>query len=133
MSNNTNPNNLNCISLFSGMGGDCLGMEQAGLKLIGYSEKIKQFQKTHHENFPNSKLIGEDITKVSNDTLLEYKNNVKVLFAGFPCFIEGTLVATLEGYKPIEEVRSDDKLLTHTGEFQNIINLQRKNYNSKLY
>jgi DNA (cytosine-5)-methyltransferase 1 len=46
--------------------------------------------------------------------------------AGFPCFIEGTKVLTNSGYKNIEDVLLEDKLLTHMGIFQNILNLQRK-------
>ena len=73
------------MSLFSGMGGDTLGMEQAGLHVIAYSEKEVKFQKTHDMNFSNSKLVGSDITKISDETFLKYKNLFKVLFAGFPC------------------------------------------------
>ena len=32
------------LSLFSGMGGDTLGIEQANLNVVLYSEKMKQFQ-----------------------------------------------------------------------------------------
>jgi len=73
------------MSLFSGMGGDTLGMEQAGLQVIAYSEKEVKFQKTHDMNFTNSKLVGGDITKISDETFLKYKNLFKILFAGFPC------------------------------------------------
>lgn len=45
----------------------------------------------------------------------------------FPCFITGTPVLTDSGYKPIEEVTMDDKLLTHTGKFQEIKQLQQSN------
>jgi DNA (cytosine-5)-methyltransferase 1 len=123
----------NSISLFSGMGGDTLGMEQAGLNIIGYSEKEKVFQKTHELNFENSKLIGGDITKIKDETFVEYKNKIKMIFAGFPCFIAGTKVLTNEGYKNIEDVNLDNTLMTHTGKFQKIINLQRKIYNGILY
>ena len=62
---------LNAISLFSGCGGDSLGMQQAGLKLVAYNEKIKQFQETHDINFPNCKLLGNDITKVTDEEFLK--------------------------------------------------------------
>jgi len=73
------------MSLFSGMGGDTLGIEQSNLNVVLYSEKIKQFQLTHKANFPNSKLIGDDITIISDEEFLKYKNTLKLIFAGFPC------------------------------------------------
>lgn len=73
------------ISLFSGCGGDTLGMKMAGLDVIGYSELKPKFCKTHDANFPNSKCIGNDITKISDDTLRAYRGKVDVVFAGFPC------------------------------------------------
>jgi len=56
-----------------------------------------------------------------------------ILCAGFPCFVEGTRVLTQTGYKQIQDVSLDDKLMTHTGSFQSIVNLQRKVYTETLY
>ena len=64
---------------------------------------------------------------------LKYKDNVNLIFAGFPCFVAGTKVLTNNGYKNIEDVVLTDTLMTHTGKFQNIINLQQKNYIGELY
>ena len=73
------------ISLFSGMGGDSLGIIQAGYKLIAYCEKEKIFQNSHDENFKNCNLLGNgDITKVRDDEFNKYKG-VDLIFAGFPC------------------------------------------------
>ena len=77
---------LNAISLFSGMGGDSLGITNAGLNLIAYSEISPIFRKTHDLNFPNCELIGNgDITKTDNSEFLKYKNKCDLIFAGFPC------------------------------------------------
>jgi DNA (cytosine-5)-methyltransferase 1 len=79
----------NAISLFSGMGGDSLGMQNAGLNLIGYSEYQDVFRQTHELNFPNCKLIGKefksDILKIPDSEFEKYYNKVDFLFAGFPC------------------------------------------------
>jgi hypothetical protein len=40
------------VSLFSGCGGDTLGLERAGFKVIAFSELKKTFATTHLENFP---------------------------------------------------------------------------------
>lgn len=78
----------NGISLFSGMGGDTLGMESAGINIIAFSEYIPAFQRTHLLNFPNSKLLGEsvksNILNIPDEEFKQYEN-IDFLFAGFPC------------------------------------------------
>ena len=73
------------LSLFSGCGGDTLGMNNAGLDVKWYSEIKKPFCKTHESNFSNSESIGTDITKIPDEKFKELKGKVKVIFAGFPC------------------------------------------------
>ena len=77
---------MNAISLFSGMGGDSLGIKMAGLNLVGYSEKESIFRETHNINFNNCELINDgDITKTPDCDLVKYNDNVELIFAGFPC------------------------------------------------
>ena len=81
-----NGNTIQAISLFSGMGGDSLGIVKAGLNLVAYSEWEKEMKETHELNFPNTVLLGQgDITKTSDDEFLQYKGKVNLIFAGFPC------------------------------------------------
>ena len=77
---------MDAISLFSGMGGDSLGIKLAGLNLLAYSEWEKEMIDTHELNFPNSKLLGDgDITKTTDSEFLKYENKIDLIFAGFPC------------------------------------------------
>ena len=86
---------LNAISLFSGMGGDTLGMEKAGFKVVAFSECDKVGIETHQKNFPHSTLIQDhsyskdkdktNIQNISNDIFLEYKDKIDLIFAGHPC------------------------------------------------
>ena len=48
------------------------------------------------------------------------------------CFARGTRVLTDSGYKTVECVTNDDRLLTHTGAFRDIINIQTKHYSSNM-
>ena len=127
----------NAVSLFSGLGGDSLGMTKAGCKVIGYNELNPNFCKSHDANFTDCELICDgkinDISKLKDECFTKFKGKTDVIFAGFPCFVKDTLVLTNTGYKEIQNVVLDDKLLTHTGEFKNIVNLQRKEYNGQLY
>jgi DNA (cytosine-5)-methyltransferase 1 len=125
------------VSLFSGLGGDSLGMTQAGCKVIGYNELKPTFCKSHEANFKDCELICDgkitDISKLKDECFDKFKGITDILFAGFPCFVKDTLVLTNNGYKEIQNVVLEDKLLTHTGQFQNIVNLQRKEYKGQLY
>jgi len=81
--------NFTAISLFSGAGGDTLGLKNAGVNVIAYNEYDPKFCKTHEANFPNCTLIQNDntsdIREISDETFLKYKDKVDIIFAGFPC------------------------------------------------
>jgi DNA (cytosine-5)-methyltransferase 1 len=77
------------ISLFSGLGGDSLGLKQAGCSVIAYNELKPIFCSSHEANFPECELIHEgkinDISKLKDATFEKYKGQTDILFAGFPC------------------------------------------------
>lgn len=77
------------ISLFSGLGGDSLGLKQAGCNVIAYNEIKQKFCESHEANFPTCELIKDgDITnieKINDDCFSKYKGKTDILFAGFPC------------------------------------------------
>lgn len=77
------------ISLFSGAGGDTIGMEQAGIKVVAFSENNSACVRTHKKMFPDSKWLGEsvkgDISKIPDSEFEVYKGKIFVVFAGFPC------------------------------------------------
>ena len=133
------------ISLFSGCGGDTLGLTRAGYKVIAFSEFNSAAVESHLANFPESELIqatpSPDIKKkdminisyIQDAVFAKYRDRVDVIFAGFPCFVKDTIVLTNNGYKPIQDVTLEDKLMTHKGRFQPIVSLQHKHYNGPLY
>jgi DNA (cytosine-5)-methyltransferase 1 len=82
---------LKAVSLFSGCGGDTLGLERAGYKVVAFSEFNKASIASHLANFPDSEHLVEpiskssDITKIPNAVFQKYKDQIDVIFAGFPC------------------------------------------------
>ena len=48
------------------------------------------------------------------------------------CFVKRTLIKTLGGLKPIESINVGDHVLTHTGEFRPVYDLQRRKHNGIL-
>lgn len=92
------------ISLFSGAGGDSLGLEMAGYDVVAFSETNKDAIKTHRQRFPSCRLItsvsGEtDITKIPDDVFEEYRDRIDMVFAGFPC----------QGFSNAGKKRADDE------------------------
>ena len=76
---------MKALSLFSGCGGDTLGMTNAGVDVISYSELQPVFQQTHELNFEHSKLIGGDINKISDEEFEKLSGKIDIIFGGFPC------------------------------------------------
>lgn len=60
-------------------------------------------------------------------------NKIIIIFYNSLVSFFFSIGVTNNGYINIEDVSFNDKLLSHTGKFQNIINLQKKNYNGYLY
>ena len=114
-----NIDKLNCISLFSGMGGDSYGIHNSGCELLAYSEIEKVFQNTHDLNFPNCKLLGDgNITKTSDEEIIKYKGIVNLVFAGFPC----------QGFSNAGKKLPDDPRNTLFKEFLRVTKLIQPNY-----
>lgn len=77
------------ISLFSGMGGDSLGLVMAGFELVAYCEKERVFRATHDMNFEHCVSLGSecegDITKIKDCEFAKYKDTIDLIFASTPC------------------------------------------------
>ena len=151
---------LKVISLFTGIGGMDMGFDG---EVIVHKDSIinKEFiDKPHTTNdfvvlkknkfecvFQNDILEGaKEVFGFNNDNSKYNTTSIynlisenfvfpkaDIIIGGFPCFIAGTKVLTHNGYKNIEEVVLTDTLMTHTGRFQTILNLQKKIYTGKLY
>tara|TARA_R110000796_G_scaffold219108_3_gene335136 strand:- start:385 stop:1425 length:1041 start_codon:yes stop_codon:yes gene_type:complete len=72
------------ISLFSGAGGDTIGMFDAELDVVGFVEFDDDAIQTHLLNHPTSELIGKNIIDITDEKFQEYKD-IDVIFGGFPC------------------------------------------------
>jgi DNA (cytosine-5)-methyltransferase 1 len=129
---NTVSGKLRMIDLFAGTGAFTHAFQQTGkVECVFANDMVESSKKAYDTNFGHShKLTLGDL----NDIAVESIPPHDILTGGFPCFVAGTKVLTDVGYKNIEDVSLSDKLLTHTGKFQKILNLQQKtqanNFNS---
>lgn len=118
------------IDLCSGMGGFHQAMEnikEIDSQVLFAADIEKNCREVYKKNYGVEPY--NDLTKIN---VLNHKK-FNGIFAGFPCFVKNTKVLTNNGYKNIQNVKLEDKLLTHVGKFQKILNLQRKTYNDNLY
>lgn len=108
---------MTAISLFSGLGGDTLGLSQSNIQVVAYSEVNRTFCKSHDANFPDSTLLSHqnqiDITKLPDEVFTVYQNKVDIVFAGFPC----------QGFSQAGKKRDDDPRNTMFMEFVRVTRL----------
>ena len=115
----TTTDKIKAISLFSGMGGDSHGILKSGCELVAYSEIEKIFRESHDLNFKNCELLGDgNITKTKDEDFLKYKDEVNLIFAGFPC----------QGFSNAGKKLADDPRNTLFKEFLRATKLIEPNY-----
>jgi DNA (cytosine-5)-methyltransferase 1 len=109
------------ISLFSGAGGDTLGLKRAGYDVIAFSEFKKPAIATHLAEFPNSVLLNHpesglnDITQIPDSVFLKYVDQVDLVFSGFPC----------QGFSNAGKKKVDDPRNELVNEFARVVRLVR--------
>lgn len=118
---------FNAISLFSGMGGDSLGIKKAGGNVIAYNEFWKAACNTHDINFPDCVLIKNEneqeknktnIQKIPDSKFEEFRENVHLIFAGFPC----------QGFSNGGKKKDNDPRNSLFREFVRATNIVKPNY-----
>jgi hypothetical protein len=113
---------LRMIDLFAGTGAFTNAFQQTGKVSCVFANDMVEWSKRIYDENYDHKLTLQDLNTVKVEDIPPHD----ILTGGFPCFVAGTLVLTNTGYKKIEDVTTTDTLLTHTGAFQSIRNLQRK-------
>jgi DNA (cytosine-5)-methyltransferase 1 len=77
------------IDLFAGAGGMSLGFEQAGFDVLAAVEYDPIHASVHQYNFPKTKVICADVSKISGRDILDKVNKkpgeIDVVFGGPPC------------------------------------------------
>jgi DNA (cytosine-5)-methyltransferase 1 len=125
----TTTNDKKFVDLFSGTGAFSYVFEKNGFECVFANDMVESSKKIYELNNKSGVFKMEDLHNIKTSLIPPHN----VLCGGFPCFVSGTKVLTNAGYKEIECVNLSDKLLTHTGDFQAIVNLQKKIYNGILY
>jgi len=119
---------LTAISLFSGMGGDTLGITQAGVNVVAFCEFDAAATQSHLLNFPESTLIEDlrhkkksdrtNITLIQDSVFENYKDKIDLIFAGHPC----------QGFSNGGKKLPEDPRNTLFREFARVVKLVSPNY-----
>ena len=109
---------LKVFEAFSGYGSQSIALRNLGIdyEVVGISEidkyAIEAYQVTHKQ----TKNFG-DISKINPKDIPSHD-----LFTySFPCFVAGTKVLTNNGYKNIEDIKKNDRVLTHKNRYQKVL------------
>jgi DNA (cytosine-5)-methyltransferase 1 len=114
----------NAISLFSGAGGDSLGIKQAGYNVVAFSEFKKPAIATHLKEFPSCTLLKcpetdvTDITKIPDEVFQDYMGRVDLVMGTPPC----------QGFSQAGKKKSDDPRNELFHEFVRVTNSVKPKY-----
>lgn len=82
-------NKLKAIDLFCGCGGFSYGFQEAGFEMLLGIDVWKDATVTYKYNFPNAKVINDDIEKVTAEQIMQKLNisedEIDVIIGGPPC------------------------------------------------
>lgn len=132
------------LDLFAGIGGFRRGMELAGHKCLGFCEWDKYARMSYISmhcitDEQRAYLATLDMKKRQKEILKdEYLNDewcstdIRTINVsnipkadcwcfGAPCLLAGTMITTDRGLKPIEQIESNDMVLTHMNRFKRVV------------
>lgn len=108
---------VNVLSCFDGISCGRVALERVGIpvnKYISY-EIEKSAIKISEKNYPDIIQCGDvfkaDFTK---------HKDIDLLIGGSPCFVAGTMIRTIDGFKAIEDIKVGDMVLTHKNRYKTV-------------
>lgn len=126
---------IRVFEAFAGYGSQAMALRrlkdeysQFDFEVVGISEIDKYAIQAYMAVHGDTKNCG-DISKINwNDV-----PNFDLFTYSFPCFVAGTLILTNSGFKKIENITNDDKVITHTNTFKKVVTPMHRVYNGELY
>lgn len=90
---------------------------------------VTWYQEVHFPSFNGFMNIIEegDVIEAEDVKKAMSSDNIKI-----SCFTEDTEVQTLEGMKKIKDIKVGDKVLTHTGKYQDVLQTFENDYNGEM-
>lgn len=103
------------------------------MTLVDYDKEKKCI---HNRPYEGYKPVGKDVlgfepfkTPEPVEIQAEF-GEVNLVSGGTPCWTKGAYVLTANGYKPIEDVKVGDKVVTHRGRLRKVLRVGKKMANN---
>ncbi len=112
---------MKVVEFCSGYGGATAGIIAAGLEIEKSFDNWQIAVDAHQRWHPTAPCELRDVKTIEPDEL-----KGRIVWASLPCFVAGTLVLTIDGYRPIEALSVGDLVLTHAGSWKPITSLMSR-------
>jgi site-specific DNA-cytosine methylase len=123
------------LDLFCGAGGFSLGFEWAGYDVLAGVDVDETALDTFAANH-DARAIECDLATVDPETFAHeydiHPSDVDVVIGGPPCLPEGHPILTYEGYVDISDVAVGQRVLTHEGNYREVVDRGHKQYSGEL-
>ena len=105
---------FNVVSTFAGGGGSSTGYRLAGGKILLINEFVEEARKTYRENYPNTKILPDDIKNLTGDDILKEVNlkvgELDLLDGSPPCSAFSIAGSREKGWGPEKKYSEDKKV-----------------------
>jgi len=105
------------VSLCSGIEAASVAWDVLGFEPLAFAEVEPYPSAVLAHRYPDVPNLGD----IANVDWKPYKGRVDLVVGGTPCFTAGTLVLCEDGFKPIEQVRVGDRVVTHKGRLRKVL------------
>jgi GMP reductase len=100
----------------------------------GYTQQFVDHLKAVRSLFPKSIIMAGNVcTPNMAEELILSGADICKIGIGQGCFIAGTKIKTKNGYKNIEEITTEDKVLTHRGVYKPVVGTMTRKEEERLY
>lgn len=125
------------MSFFAGCGGSSTGHKMSGVDVLVSNEFIDIARETYAANHPSTKVLGQDVRKLSPEKILQYcglsRGELDLLDGSPPCFLKDTLIQTSLGMRYIDSIQTGDLVMTHEGRYRPVVEPMRRPYVGQIH
>lgn len=131
---------LRVMTLCSGYDSQCIALEQLKREFPPFDYELVAWSEYEPET-PNIPLDKQAAVVAHNAVFPQWADRnwgdmtkidwskvppIDLLFYSTPCFVAGTMIMTDDGFKPIEEIKVDDMVLTHVNQYRRVLQVGKK-------